>query len=139
MKTLDNQIVTIPNATVTSSIIVNYAMPDLKLKVRIPFAVAYGSDIARVKNVLIEVAKEAAERTPWVLTDPAPSVYFLEFGESALTGQLLMWTNNYDNTWDVQDWMNCRIDERFRSEGIEIPFRQVDVWMRDHAGTGSDA
>jgi len=134
MKTLDNQIVTIPNAKVTSSIVVNYAMPDFKLKVRIPFSVAYGTDISRVKKILLEIACEAAETTSWVLTDPAPSVYFLEFGESGLNGQLILWTNNYDNSWDVQDYINCRIDERFKKEGIEIPFKQVDVWMRRPEG-----
>ena len=135
MKTLDNMIVTIPNAKVTSSIVVNYAMPDVKLKVRIPFSVAYGTDISRVKKMLLEIAHEAAENTSWVLCDPAPSVYFLEFGESGLNGQLILWTNNYDNSWDVQDYVNSRIDERFRKEGIEIPFRQVDVWMRHKEGT----
>ena len=134
MKTLDNMIVTIPNAKVTSSIVVNYAMPDVKLKVRIPFSVAYGTDISRVKKILLEIAQKAAENTPWVLSDPAPSAYFLEFGESSLNGQLIIWTNNYDNSWDVQDYVNSQIDERFRTEGIEIPFRQVDVWMRKPKG-----
>jgi small-conductance mechanosensitive channel len=69
-----------------------------------------------------------------VLKDPVPSVYFLEFGESSLNGQLLVWTNNYDNAWDVQDYINCRIDERFREAGIEIPFRQLDIHMRDRGG-----
>jgi len=132
LKTLDNQIVTIPNSNITSHVVVNYAQPDFRMKVRIPFSVAYGSDIARVKKILLDIAHEAAEKTTWVIMDPAPSVYFLEFGESALTGQLLLWTNNYDNSWDVQDYVNCRIDERFRDEGIEIPFRQIDVMMRDY-------
>ncbi len=130
LKTLDNQIVTIPNSKITSDVVVNYAQPDTTLKVRIPFSVAYGTDLPRLKKILLEIAHEAADKTPWVLSDPAPSVYFLEFGESSLNGQLILWTNNYDNAWDVQDYVNSRIDERFRREGIEIPFRQVDVWMR---------
>ena len=68
---------------------------------------------------------------PHGLLDPAPSVYFLEFGESSLNGQLILWTNNYDNSWDVQDYVNSRIVEWFRTEGIEIPFRQVDIWIED--------
>ena len=88
IKTMDNQIVTIPNATITSSVVINYAMPDSTLKIRIPFAVAYGSDMDRVTEILLEIAREAAEKTPWVPTGPAPLVYFLEFGESALNGQL---------------------------------------------------
>jgi len=130
LKTLDNQIVTIPNSKITSNVVVNFAQPDIKMKVRIPFSVAYGTDMPRVKSILLEIACEAAEKTPWVLSDPAPSVYFLEFGESSLNGQLILWTNNYDNSWDVQDYVNSRVDEQFRKEGIEIPFRQVDVWMR---------
>jgi len=131
IRTLDYQIVSIPNSKLTSNVILNYALPDLKMKVRIPFSVAYGSDIKKVKKILLELAHEAIEKTPWVLMDPAPSVYFLEFGESSLNGQLILYTNNYDNLWDVQDYMNIRIDERFKEEGIEIPFRQVDLWMRN--------
>jgi MscS family membrane protein len=130
LKTLDNQIVTIPNSKITQNIVINYAQPDFKMKVRIPFSVAYGTDISRVKKILLEIAHEAAEKTPWVVSDPSPSVYFLEFGESSLNGQLILWTNNYDNVWDVQDYVNSRIDEYFRKEGIEIPFRQVDIRMR---------
>ncbi|MCK9580452.1 MAG: mechanosensitive ion channel [Methanoregula sp.] len=131
IKTLDTQIVTIPNSKLTSNVVINYALPDVKMKVRIPFSVAYGSDVKRVKQILLELAHEAIEKTPWGIPDPAPSVYFLEFGESSLNGQLILYTNNYDNLWDIQDYINIRIDERFKEEGIEIPFRQVDVWMRN--------
>ena len=130
IRTLDYQIVTIPNSKITSNVVVNYAMPDVKMKVRIPFSVAYGTDIRNVKQILLELAREVAEKTPWAVTDPAPSVYFLEFGESSLNGQLILWTNNYDNTWDVQDYINGRLAERFAEEGIEIPFRQMDVRVR---------
>ena len=134
IKTLDNQIITVPNAKVTSSVVINYALPDNTLKVRIPFSVAYGSDMEKVKDILLTIAREAAEKTSWVLTDPAPSIYFLEFGESALTGQIILWTNNYDYVWDVQDWVNTRIARRFTDEKIEIPFRQVDLRMRNTGG-----
>ncbi|MDP3396966.1 MAG: mechanosensitive ion channel [Methanoregula sp.] len=130
IRTLDNQIVTIPNVKVTSSVVINYAMPDYSLKVRIPFSVAYGSDMDKVKEILLAIAHEAAKKTSWVITDPAPSAYFLEFGESGLNGQLILWTNNYDNIWDVQDYVNSRIAQRFAEEKIEIPFRQVDVRLR---------
>ena len=131
LKTLDNQIVTIPNSKITSDVVVNFAQPDIKMKVRIPFSVAYGTDISRVKRLLLDIARRAETDTGWVLSDPAPSAYFLEFGESSLNGQLILWTNNYDNAWDVQDYINSRMYELFQREGIEIPFRQVDVRMRE--------
>jgi small-conductance mechanosensitive channel len=56
-------------------------------------------------------------------------------GESSLNGQLLLWTNNYDHEQDVKDYVNRRIVRRFHEENIEIPFRQVDLWMRK-PGTG---
>jgi small-conductance mechanosensitive channel len=130
IRTMDNQIVTIPNSKITSNLITNYAMPDIRTKVRIPVSVAYDSDIKQVKEILLAIGREAAEKTPWVLADPAPTVYFLEFGESSLNVQLIVWAKHYDSGWDIRDWANMRIDERFREEGIEIPFRQVDVRMR---------
>jgi MscS family membrane protein len=136
IKTLDNQIVTIPNSTVTSGVVINYAMPNSSMKIRIPFSVAYGSDMERVTEVLLEIARQAAEKTPWVITDPVPRVYFREFGESGLNGQLTLWTNNYDYEWEVQDWVNRQIARRFREEKIEMPFRQIDVWMRNSPAEG---
>jgi len=130
IKTMDNQIVTIPNSKVTSGVVINYSQPDETLKVRVPFSVSYTSDMDRVTEVLLGIARDAAEKTPWVLADPAPSVYFLTLGESSLNGQLLLWTRNYDNEWDVQDWVNRQILLRFHKEKIEIPFRQLDIRMR---------
>jgi len=130
IKTSDNQIVTVPNSTATSSVVVNYTMPDSNMKVKIPFSVAYGSDMEKVNEILLDIVREAAEKTSWVLTDPAPSVYFLELGESSLNGQLLLWTNNYNHEPDVKDYVIRRIVRRFHEENIEIPFRQVDLWMR---------
>jgi MscS family membrane protein len=131
IRTMDNQIITVPNSTITSGIVINYALPDKYLKVRIPFSVAYGTDMDRVTDILLAIAREAAEKTSWVLADPAPEVYFLEFGKSSLDGQLILWTPCYDYAWNVQDYVNRRILIRFREEKIEIPFRQVDVWKRN--------
>ncbi|MDD1664174.1 MAG: mechanosensitive ion channel family protein [Methanomicrobiales archaeon] len=131
IRTLDNQVVTIPNSKITSNVVINYAMPDARIKVTIPVSVAYGTDMKRVKEILIGIAREAAGETAWVLADPAPTVHFLEFGESSLNARLTLWAKSYADTWDVQDHVNMRIDERFREEGIEIPFKQIDVKIRN--------
>ncbi|MDT8357881.1 MAG: mechanosensitive ion channel family protein [Methanomicrobiaceae archaeon] len=131
IKTLDYQILTIPNSKIASSIIINYAMPDVKLKVKIPVSVAYGSDIARVKEILAGIAKESAEEVDYILRDPAPSVYFLEFGASSLDFMMVVWASAFNMSWEVKDHINSRIDESFREEGIEIPFPQMDVHVRE--------
>ena len=51
IKTLDHLFVTVPNSKITTSIIINYAMPDVRMKVRIPFSVAYGSNMKKVKEI----------------------------------------------------------------------------------------
>jgi MscS family membrane protein len=130
IKTLDYQLLTIPNSKIANSIVTNYAMPDIKLKVKIPISVAYGSDVKKVKEILLDIANEAARESPYILCDPAPSVYFLEFGASSLDYMLVLWAREFNMAWDVKDHINFQIDRRFAEEGIEIPFPQMDVHLR---------
>lgn len=137
IRTMDSQIITIPNTKVTSNVVINYSMPDTTLKVRIPFSVAYGTDIDKVTEILLAIARDAVEKTPWVISDPAPAVFLREFGESALNGQMTLWISDFDQQWEAEDWINREILRRFREEGIEIPFRQIDIRMRETpAGDG---
>lgn len=129
IKTLDSQLVTIPNSILTNDIVANYAEPDVQMKVRINIGVSYGSDIERVKEILLNIADEAI-KTGLCIEDPAPAVYFLEFGESSLNLQLILWTHEYSLVFDVKDYINTKIFKRFLEKGIEIPFPQVDVHMK---------
>jgi MscS family membrane protein len=131
IKTLDYQLLTIPNSKIANSVITNYAMPDIKLKVKIPVSVAYGSDVKRVKEILNGIADEATKNSHHILSDPAPSVYFLEYAASSLDFMLVLWARELNLAWDVKDYINFRIDERFTEEGIEIPFPQMDVHLRE--------
>ncbi|HDR72716.1 MAG TPA: mechanosensitive ion channel [Methanoculleus sp.] len=131
IQTLDHQLLTIPNSKIANSIITNYAMPDIKLKIKIPVSVAYGSDVRKVKEILLEIGNEAARASDYVLLDPAPSVYFLEFGASSLDFMMVLWARQFNMAWDVKDHINYCINERFVAEGIEIPFPQMDVHIRD--------
>jgi len=134
IRTMDSQIVTIPNTKVTSNVVTNYSMPDTTLKVRIPFSVAYGTDMDKVTEILLAIARDAVEKTPWVLSEPAPAVFLREFGESALNGQLTLWINDFSLQWETEDWINREILRRFRKDGIEMPFRQIDIRMRETKG-----
>ncbi|MGV8110672.1 mechanosensitive ion channel family protein [Methanospirillum sp.] len=129
IKTLDSQLVTVPNSILTNDIVVNYAEPDIQMKVRVNIGVSYGSDIDRVRAILLEIASEAID-IGICIKEPAPSVYFLEFGASSLNFQLIVWTQFYSMAWDVQDFVNVRIFKKFKEEGIEIPFPQMDVHMK---------
>lgn len=130
IKTLDYQIVTIPNNKITTNYIINYAEPEEKLRITIPVSVAYGSDANKVRKILVEIAQDAIQNTEYFLEDPQPKAFFIEFGESSLKFILYVWARKYNLTDETKDAINTRITERFAAEGIEIPFPQMVVRMR---------
>jgi len=88
--------------------------------------VAYGSDIRKVKAILMDIMTSH----PIVLKDPAPSVYFVEFGESSLNVMFICWIADYRDKFSVVDEMNMAINDRFAAECVEIPFPQRDLHLR---------
>jgi len=133
IQTLDNQLITIPNSILTNDIVINYAEPDVRIKVRISIGVAYGSDIDLVKALLRSVADECIA-SGLCIADPEPSVFFLEFGQSSLNLQLVIWTDKYTMTLEIRDFINCRIQKVFQEAGIEIPYPQMDVYIKNGGG-----
>ena len=130
LKTLDYQIVTIPNNKITTNIIINYAEPDQKLRIIIPVSVAYGSDPKKVKEILLEIAQNTIKKTEYLLEEPAPKAFFLEFQDSSLKFILYVWARKYNLPDEVKDTINTQIAERFAVEGIEIPFPQMEVRLK---------
>jgi MscS family membrane protein len=130
IKTLDYQIVTIPNNKLTTNVIINYSEPDQKLRITIPVSVAYGTDPGRVKEILLEIAQDAIKNSEYILSDPAPTVFFLEFADSSLKFILRVWAKKYNLPDEVKDTINSKIAERFAKEGIEIPFPQMEIRLK---------
>ncbi len=129
IKTLDSQLVTVPNKILTENMLTNFALPDITMKVRITVGTGYNSDIDQVKKILKSVAEKGIA-SGFVLSDPSPEIYFLEFGDSALMFQLLVWTGMYDKTFEVRDYLNTEIYTSFKVAGIEIPYPQMDLHLK---------
>jgi len=130
IRTLDYQIVTIPNNKITSNVIINYSEPEERLRITIPVSAAYGTDPEKVKKILFEVARDAIRHTDYFLEDPAPTVFFSEFADSSLNFILRVWMRKYNVPDEAKDAINIRVAKRFAEEGIEIPFPQMDVHMK---------
>ena len=130
LKTLDYQIVTIPNNKITTNIIINYAEPDQKIRIIIPVSVAYGSDPKKVKEILLDIAQNTIKTTEYLLEEPAPKAFFSEFQDTSLKFILYVWARKYNLPDEVKDTINTQIAERFASEGIEIPFPQMEVRLK---------
>jgi MscS family membrane protein len=130
LKTLDYQIVTIPNNKITTNVIVNYAEPDQKMRITIPVSVAYGTDPNKVKNILLDIATEVVKNTDYLIEDPPPKVFFSEYSDSSLNFILYVWAKKYNLPDEVKDAVNTRIADRFAAESIEIPFPQMEVRVK---------
>ena len=130
IRTLDNQLLIIPNSDLCNTMLINQAFPDARVKGRINIGVAYGSDVDRVKNLLVATAVEV----DGVLADPAPEAYFASFGDSALNMALFFWVEEYGQLFAVTDRINSLILRRFNESDIEIPFPIRTVIMEKGLG-----
>ncbi|MBZ3935292.1 mechanosensitive ion channel family protein [Methanimicrococcus blatticola] len=131
IKTLDNELMTIPNSTVSSSIITNYALPDVKIKVRLTFYVSPNSDIEKVRRILLEVATQAADNFDFILDDPVPEVFLLDIEEYRLKYMVTFYSNRYDRKWESRDYINSEVLHRFRAERVELPIPQRKIYVRN--------
>lgn len=126
IKTLNNTIITVPNAKVINDNIINFAVPDTTVRVKIPVSVAYGTDPKKVDSILLDIAS----KTPLVLNDPKPLVRFAEYAASSQNFELLVWVKHYDDRHPVVDWILREMFVRFKEENIEIPFNQMDIHVK---------
>ena len=118
IRTLDNMLLVIPNSDLCNTMVVNQAFPDVRARGRVNVGVAYGSDVDQVKRLLMETARE----TEGVMEEPAPEAYFMAFGDHALSMSLFFWVAEYAKLVGVTDRVNSLIIQRFREQGVEIPF-----------------
>jgi MscS family membrane protein len=129
--TRDDIEITIPNSVIANSTIVNETGgPHAKRRVRVLVGVAYGSDIDKVRDVLLQVASESRHSAD----QPEPRVRFRAFGDSSLDFQLQIWIDEPRLRGRAMDELNTAVYKRFEAEGIEIPFPQRVVHMQQGAG-----
>ncbi|MBN2482809.1 MAG: mechanosensitive ion channel [Candidatus Omnitrophica bacterium] len=126
INTLDNVSIIVPNAKFIENQVTNWAYGDTRVRIHCPVGVAYGSDIPKVKETLLAVARNH----PDVLDTPAPDVWFLRFGNSSLDFDLLIWTEKPEKQYLLRSQINYAIDESFRREKITVPFPQQDVHVQ---------
>ena len=124
--TRDEVMIIVPNSQLISSQVINHSRPAAKIRLAVKVGVAYGSDTARVRDVLIRVAEE----NPRVLREPGPEVRFDDFGDSALQFSLLVWAENPRVERSIASDLRFAIDSAFRTADIEIPLPQRDLHLR---------
>ncbi|MFO7576739.1 MAG: mechanosensitive ion channel [Pelovirga sp.] len=123
----DNIAVIVPNSKFITDNVINWKYNNNQVRFRIPVAVAYGSDVHRVAQVLLEVAAADTD----VLKAPPPAVRFMEFGDNGLHFELRVWSvSQVDHRGILTSNLNFAIYDSFTREGIEFPFPQRDLHLR---------
>jgi len=126
--TNDNITMIVPNTKFIDSPVTNWTYGDPRVRFRVPIGVAYGSDLEKVRNALLEVARE----NPHVLPQPAPTVFLETFGESSINLELVVWSKEMSyRPRRFRSDLNFAIVQKLREAGIEIPYPQRDLHFRD--------
>lgn len=126
----DRKEVIIPNKAFVTERLINWSLSDTITRVVVRLGVAYGSDLDKVKAVLLKAAMDH----PKVMHDPEPAVFFTTFGPSTLDHELRLYVRELRDRSYTVDELNRTIDRLCRENGINIAFNQLEVHLRNAKG-----
>jgi MscS family membrane protein len=130
--TRDEVVVTVPNAMLNASKVINESAPQRRRRVRVPIGIAYGTDIDTFEELAIGTALSES----LVLDSPKPRARFRSFGESGLQYELLCWVNGPTRRRRAQHKLNRALYKALNEAGIEIPYPKRDVALTGPNGGG---
>jgi len=122
LRTFDNLFVRIPNETMIKTEVTNLTKYPIR-RMDLKLGVAYKEDIARVKEILTDIA----EKNPLCMEEPAPLFIFLGFGNSSIDLQFSIWVQR-EHFLNTKNAVLEEIKQRFDAENIEIPFPHVSLY-----------
>ncbi len=125
LSTVDNKIIIIPNGGLSTGTTINYSKMPLR-RVDFTFGIAYGESYENAKNVIMDLIN-ADEK---ILKDPAPFIGLVNLGDSSVDLTVRVWCEGA-NYWDVFFNMNEKVYKTFTEKGINIPFPQMDVHVKN--------
>ncbi len=129
IQTFDRADIIIPNSDLITTQVTNWMLNDSIGRMRLLIGVAYGSDTALVRKILLELANNH----PLTISDNPEyecSVHFTAFGDSSLNFEVRVFLHKISDLPSVRSDLNFQIDQAFRDHGIEIPFPQRDLHIR---------
>ena len=127
IETFDHANVIVPNSMLISDMVKNWTLHNSTGRVPVSVSVHFDSDPEQIRDILLEVARQH----PQVLSNPAPTVLFEDFGASSLDFILFVYLVNVNRSFAVRTDLRIAILKAFRNHAVEIPYPQSDVHLRD--------
>ncbi len=126
--TRDGKEYLVPNENLITNEVVNWTYSDTNVRLKIPVGVSYGCD----PRLALSLMEQAGRETPRVLKNPAPQAWIIGFGDSSVDLELRAWiSDSMSGVANVKGEVLLRVWDLFAENGIEIPFPQRDVHLKD--------
>lgn len=122
IRMLQNNIIVVPNSKLSSTIVINYHMPQTEIAVLVDVGVSYNSDLKKVERITIEVAKEVMQEVKGGVPEFEPFIRYHTFGDSSINFTVIMRAREFVDQYLVKHEFIKRLHSRYKEEGIEIPF-----------------
>lgn len=127
LKTYDNEVIYIPNGSLANTKIKNFTVPDLSVRVNVNFGVEYGSDPARVQNIVLDAVK----RIDTVIEEPEPVVQFLNMSDFSLDFVARVWVKNFTEAYSTKLKVTEVIYNALNEAHIGIPFPTRTIYTKN--------
>ena len=124
---MTHEIIIIPNSKIVDNVIHNYSYDDRRIIISNQVQVAYGADLHQVMAVMKKIGQENPHGIPHLEVETR----VVSFDASGITMKLLVWIMDVSKKYEAHTWNNLQIWERFRNEGIAIPFLQMDLHIKE--------
>jgi small-conductance mechanosensitive channel len=126
IRTFDNEYIIVPNNKLADSMVQNIALPDPKSRAVVPFSVAYGSDVDKVKELILKTLKTIK----LISKEEKIVVRFLEMADSSLNFKAYFFVDSFEDRISAIDQANTKIYNTLNKAKIEIPFPKMDIHLK---------
>ena len=130
----DGNLLAVPNTLLASSVVKNFSMPRKALWVSVEVGVSYDSDLQRVEEVTLDVARQVLSAVDGGVLNEDPVVRYHTFGDSSINFEIRMLVREFESQGPIKHELIKRLHERFNEEEIEIPFPIRTVLMKGDEG-----